>query len=51
MLQAGIFSMLASADRDEGYGTNSLKELMGMLTVIVRELTMEIVDPEVCNSK
>ncbi|KAK3288548.1 hypothetical protein CYMTET_3985 [Cymbomonas tetramitiformis] len=46
MLQAGIFSMLASADRDEGYGTNSLKELMGRLTVIVRELTMEIVDPE-----
>ena len=47
MIQLGIFSVLASVERDDGYGRNMLKGLMGELTVIIRELTTEIVDPKV----
>ncbi|KAK3284524.1 hypothetical protein CYMTET_7820 [Cymbomonas tetramitiformis] len=44
MLQAGIMSVLASWDRDEGYSKNMLEDLIGQLTVITRELTSELVD-------
>ena len=47
MFQSGIFSVLASWDRDDGYSKNMLKDLMGQLTVIARELTSHIVDPKV----
>ncbi|KAK3278111.1 hypothetical protein CYMTET_13918 [Cymbomonas tetramitiformis] len=44
MLQAGIMSVLASWDRDDGYSKNMLEDLIGQLTVITRELTSELVD-------
>ncbi|KAK3262477.1 hypothetical protein CYMTET_28671 [Cymbomonas tetramitiformis] len=46
MLQSGLFSVMASVERDDGYGRNMLKNLMGQLTVVIRELTTEIVDPK-----